>query len=351
MAGALFGSTVLILGLLGMAMYSAPTTASKKKDEKQELVRTSSSISMNSVDTMELELPLLDKRSSTLMDVETSPKKTKPIEIIQRRKKNENKEQQSTIEDATTPTPTTTTANKMSSACKNNNLNGTGDDIVDDVAFLGDAPMKEKKDEVNDSNNALKDSEVMLFGRIYTKRQLGIAGAIINGAWGSNNMVPMHYARADGFYGAGYLISYSSGSMIVTIAMWLIRYLINVYKLGGDHVKAYHALPSFHLRQMWKTGLTSGLLYSLGNFFTIVSVSVLGQGVGYSFVQTSMLISGLWGIFVFGEVKGSQRIMKWLASSVVTVIGILLLSYEHVHVAPSDEVESISSQDGAASAD
>ena len=28
-----------------------------------------------------------------------------------------------------------------------------------------------------------------------TKRQLGLIGAITNGVWGSNNMIPMHYAR------------------------------------------------------------------------------------------------------------------------------------------------------------
>ena len=88
-------------------------------------------------------------------------------------------------------------------------------------------------------------------------------------------------------------------------------------------------LPSFYLREMWLAGFLSGSLYSLGNFCSIICVTVLGQGVGYSFIQTSMLISGLWGIFYFGEVTGSDRITKWLASSAITVIGILWLSYEH----------------------
>lgn len=61
----------------------------------------------------------------------------------------------------------------------------------------------------------------------------------------------------------------------------------------------------------------------------IISVTYLGQGVGYSFTQASMLISGLWGIFRFKEIEGHDRILKWLSSASVAVMGILWLSYEH----------------------
>jgi glucose uptake protein GlcU len=68
---------------------------------------------------------------------------------------------------------------------------------------------------------------------------------------------------------------------------------------------------------------------SFGNFFSLISVFYLGEGVGYPLVQTSILISGLWGIFYFKEITGPSRISKWLASSLLTIFGILLLSYEH----------------------
>jgi len=187
----------------------------------------------------------------------------------------------------------------------------------------------ENQMEKTDSDDQKEDELVHFCGRFsLTRRQLGMIGATINGVWGSNNMVPMHYARAKGFYGAGYLISYSVGSMIVTILLWLMRYCFNVYYYG-DCTKAYHALPSFHYRILRGPGCMAGFLYSLGNFCCIITVSALGQGVGYSFVQTSMLISGIWGIFYFHEVKGSERICKWILSSFVTLVGILALSYEH----------------------
>jgi glucose uptake protein GlcU len=117
--------------------------------------------------------------------------------------------------------------------------------------------------------------------------------------------------------------------MLVTIVMWLLRYLYNLYCWDFDRIQAYNALPSIHFRELWLAGLLSGGLYSLGNLCTILAVTSLGQGVGYSFVQTSMLVSGVWGIFFFGEVQGFNRILKWLLSSVITIAGILWLSYEH----------------------
>ena len=83
------------------------------------------------------------------------------------------------------------------------------------------------------------------------------------------------------------------------------------------------------MREMGLQGTLSGLLYSIGNFSSIIATHHLGQSVGYSLTQSSMLVSGVWGIFYFGEVQGSATISKWLVSATVTVGGILWLSYEH----------------------
>lgn len=117
--------------------------------------------------------------------------------------------------------------------------------------------------------------------------------------------------------------------MIVTIMMWVFRYIYNLYCWDYDYKQAYNALPSFHLREMLLPGFMAGFFVTLGKFCSIMAVTALGQGVGYSFVQTNMLVSGVWGIFFFGEVQGADRIFKWLLSSGVTIIGILWLSYEH----------------------
>jgi len=60
----------------------------------------------------------------------------------------------------------------------------------------------------------------------------------------------------------------------------------------------------------------------------MVSVEKLGLGVGYSVVQAAMLVSGLWGIYYFGEVKGTVTQSKWLLAALTTLGGIILLSKE-----------------------
>lgn len=166
-------------------------------------------------------------------------------------------------------------------------------------------------------------------GRIcLSQRQLGLMGAIFNGTWGSCKYIPMHYTGKKSLEGAGYLISYSFGSMIVVTITWALRYLYNVHHFQGNYSKAFRALPPFYFQHLCIPGLAAGMLWSFANFCSILAVSALGQGVGYTFVQSSMLVSGLWGI-LYGEIKGSDRIMKWFISSVITIFGISLVSYEH----------------------
>lgn len=163
-----------------------------------------------------------------------------------------------------------------------------------------------------------------------TKRQAGILASLFNGLWGGTNMIPLHFAAHNGYGGPSYVVSFACGSVLVTIAIWVLRFLYELHRHDGDASKAYHALPSFYIRQMWLQGSLAGILYSAGNFMCIISVTYLGQGVGYSFTQASMLISGLWGIFRFKEIEGRDRIAKWLSSASIAVAGILWLSYEHV---------------------
>ena len=81
---------------------------------------------------------------------------------------------------------------------------------------------------------------------------------------------------------------------------------------------------------MWRAGLTSGLLYSLGNLFGIVSIQHLGNFMGYSLNQSSMIISGLWGLLYYKEIPGLMNMIGFFISSLVVLVGILLMGREHV---------------------
>ena len=163
-----------------------------------------------------------------------------------------------------------------------------------------------------------------------TRHQMGILGAIVNGAWGGCNMIPLHYAiRDDGLSGADYLISFATGSLIVNVIMWIILFLYHFHQRKGVVSEAIEALPKFHLRQLGMPGLMAGLLYSLGNFGSILAVAYLGQAAGFSFCQMQLFVSGLWGVFCFREIRGCEIVTKWFMAAMVAVVGIIWLGIEH----------------------
>jgi hypothetical protein len=181
-------------------------------------------------------------------------------------------------------------------------------------------------------NEVDKDRVVFFGGRLsFTKRQLGIIGAVVNGLWGGLNLIPLHFAQREGFGGAAYLISYAVGSMIVNTAMWLVYFLYYLHQRRYHFRDAVDALPDFHLDKLWMPGCLAGALYSIANFGSILAVTYLGQGVGFSLCQVQILVSGLWGIFYFKEIKGRETITKWVISACITVSGILWLTYQKAH--------------------
>eukprot|EP00934_Nitzschia_sp_Nitz4_P005520 Nitzschia sp. Nitz4//scaffold65_size103378//70939//72670//NITZ4_004473-RA/size103378-augustus-gene-0.87-mRNA-1//-1//CDS//3329556261//5510//frame0 len=172
------------------------------------------------------------------------------------------------------------------------------------------------------------ETHTVCFGAKWSRRTLGILAAmLVTGVYGGSAMVPMKWAPA-GAKGSAYVISFACGASVVTLFFWIVRYLYQVYHLQS-WVAGYYALPSFHLGKFWMYGCSCGTLWSIGNLCSIISVEFLGEGVGYSVVQSQLLVSGFWGIFYFHEVAGAEPIAKWLLCALMTVLGILLLSYEH----------------------
>mmetsp|Transcript_8026 Transcript_8026/g.14469 ORF Transcript_8026/g.14469 Transcript_8026/m.14469 type:complete len:408 (-) Transcript_8026:896-2119(-) len=174
------------------------------------------------------------------------------------------------------------------------------------------------------------EGNISFCGLTLTRRQLGLlCAALGDGVWGGSILVPMHFSRDD-TKGLGFVISFSIGASIVTLFLWIIRYAYHVNRTRSMK-ESFDALPSFHLSVMWAPGSLAGLLWSIGNVSSMLSVQYLGEGVGFSIIQSQMLVAGLWGVFWFREISGVLTISKWFASAFITLVGIILLSYEHVH--------------------
>jgi hypothetical protein len=197
------------------------------------------------------------------------------------------------------------------------------------------------------------DSQEIAFewrGRAFTKREAGIAGAVANGLLTGSSLIPLHYAKAKGFGGEHFMLSMAGGALISNLALWVLFYVYRCYQVGSAHTttsyidslepsyassqslwrRAYDAMPLWHVGQLAGPGITAGTLLSIAMFGSILSVTYLGQGIGNSIVQAKILVSGLWGILWFGEIRGGLRIILWFGAASLTVLGILGLSYERI---------------------
>lgn len=284
-SGACGAFLLLIAGLVGMSRYSSPAASSKQPSSKFDYAYEDSSTDSSDEESSENLLRMASKRKSLKRlgsGVITEGPIITPLEVQ------------------------------------------IVEPLVKGHVITSESIDPKAKDQSN------KDRIIFCRGRIaLTRRQLGILGACVNGFWGANNLIPLHYAAKEGFGGASYLISYASGALIVNTAMWLSYFVYYISEKKCSIREAYDCLPCFYFRELGGAGILAGLLYSCGNFASIMAVSYLGQGVGYSFCQTSILVSGLWGIFFFKEITGRATIIKWLLSALVTVTGIIWLSYEH----------------------
>lgn len=130
---------------------------------------------------------------------------------------------------------------------------------------------------------SVPSGHVWFCGIRWQRRVLGVLAAVFNGAYGGSIMVPMKFAPPEAA-GRTYVISFGIGASIVTVILWMFRYLYQCCRRKSLS-EAFAALPSFYVRQMWFYGGLCGLLWSIGNFFSILSVQYLGEGVGYSVIQ------------------------------------------------------------------
>ena len=188
---ALIASIILIIGLIGMSVYSEPVQDTNTK-ENMELISSISGITSFESENDE-NLDLISEGSSCKYssdeeengDVELIPL-VKTIGLKSDKIKTSRKDQnQEIITSSNLVQPTEgQIGEKIKKRRKINNRQ------------LGSTELKVSKQNVNNKLDIKEEELVHFFGKFaLTKRQLGLIGAIVNGVWGSNNMIPMHYAR------------------------------------------------------------------------------------------------------------------------------------------------------------
>ena len=297
----------LISGLVGMSIFSRPQTKIKRrrkedidddhttidddnnngKDRKRRISEDTSTSTAVDEDDIEGNMRKRIQHSSS-NDLQA------PLITKQRTTGDSKASKRSGTKIKNSPTPTKTKILEVKAANEKAAPLSTSLSPLEMESLLLDHEDKDKLKHPTTSNK--KSISVTFFdGRVtLTRRQTGILASLFNGLWGGTNMIPLHYAAHSGYGGPSYVISFAIGSLLVTIILWIIRFAFELYRHEGNMSQAWSSLPSFYIKQMWFQGGLSGILYSGGNFMCIIAVTYLGQGVGFSFIQASMLISGLW---------------------------------------------------------
>ena len=203
--------SLLVLGLLGMSRFSAP--AEKGDDDDDGL------------NDDHIVTPLSDDLSSSESSSESPYKSLNPAKqnIRQRGDKD----------------TASTAADPEDGLVRDDNSEGS---LPDNVSEL-----------------------VVLFGKQMSKRRAGLLGAVFNGLMTGSSLVPLHYAKAEGFGGANFMISFASGALIANALVWAVFFAHRWMELSvADMVEStrlyqvYASLPSFHFRDLWLPGFAAG---------------------------------------------------------------------------------------------
>ncbi|CAB9517622.1 expressed unknown protein [Seminavis robusta] len=342
-----FAFCLLGTGLVGMSVYSAPTTQFSKSAEAE----TQPLMDKNALDS------LVDEEGQELPPITTTQGIASRLQCMSPARYRRN------MTNAIVTTGSIERLHMNKEVTKrmegpgdnqHNNCGGLGQEACTDPSSLEtDSSADRKTNRVNDNGkqrtlilSLFQEAANRINTNSLTKRQLGILASIINGIFSGSSFVPLHYAKKEGFGGAKYMLSFATGAILATCMIWVVLFVTKFITVSRKHkrelndsgsrmvrilfAKAYESMPPWHFRQMWAPGFAAGTLLAIAMFGSIISVTHLGQGVGNSIVQSKILISGLWGIFWYREIVGVPNIAKWLASAGVAVLSILWISYERI---------------------
>ena len=77
--------------------------------------------------------------------------------------------------------------------------------------------------------------------------------------------------------------------------------------------------PSLHPKQVALPGIASGTCWNLGNMCSILATTdpQVGLSIAYPVMQCGLFVAGLWGILLYGELRGKWQLGFWLPGLIV----------------------------------
>lgn len=291
LGGTVGAFSFLSLGLIGMTKFASPPSSTQLPSPP----------SPKSVDDGLMELVVVEQKE----------KSEEQVSLVQRKRGEEEGNASDAAPHSSSPTL----------------IAAQGEGVLSDVDRESPKVMDDDDDEIV-LGKSLGGPVVHICGQTVTRRQAGVVCAVLNGLLSGSSLVPLHYAKRDGFTDMSYFVSFSSGAIIANSMLWIFYFLFQCAAKEGNAFKAWEQMPSLHFAKLWKKMILAGILLSGGQFGAILATSSLGQAVGNSLIQSKILVSGVWGLCVFREMKDRAAVTKWFLSALLSLASILWLTYE-----------------------
>jgi hypothetical protein len=79
----------------------------------------------------------------------------------------------------------------------------------------------------HDLDSDKKIAVVVVGGLVLTKQEAGLACSVLNGMLTGSSLLPLHYAKAQGFGDFSYILSYGTGALISNSLVWALFFSYN----------------------------------------------------------------------------------------------------------------------------
>lgn len=147
---------------------------------------------------------------------------------------------------------------------------------------------------------------------------LGIVVAVISGASYGTTMVPKVLSRDENATGLCYGFCFGMGVGVFTTLVVLFYFIISFLRGKG--------IPALHFRVVFLPAMIAGFVSNIGTVASIYATVNLGLTVGFPLTQMAVLVSGLWGLFLFKEMTRWNAISAFFLSGIILIGGAALLA-------------------------
>ncbi|KAM9991620.1 hypothetical protein ACTFIZ_005023 [Dictyostelium cf. discoideum] len=186
-----------------------------------------------------------------------------------------------------------------------------------------DGPIKFNKYNNNNNNNnggsdESESSTETIFDKIPTKfkKVAGISMSIICGVLLGVNMIPMQLWKQNHPEASPFDIIFSQFAGVFLFNAFTFMFYAMIKKSPQIYPKT--VFPSF----------VSGVMWGIANCGLMISTQNLGYTVGYPISCSGpMIISSLWSVFYFHEIKGTKNLLILCGSFLFLISGIILLAF------------------------